>query len=221
MISPVFDTQSDAASQLNAIVQSCNAAFVWTGAQLTIVPYGDQDLSANGAKSTAPSSPLFSLTDDDFLQENGQDPVQCSRTRPSDQMNSVRFEFLDRSHDYNGSIVEAKNQAAIEAYGLRGEQPEQMHHFCDAHAAKFAATLKLQRQSVRNVYSFTLGWRYCLLDPMDIVEITDSGLGLDQQWVRILSLEEDDNGNLKITAEEYLGGTGHGAALRFRAGIAL
>jgi hypothetical protein len=207
MISPVFDTQSDAAGQLNAIVQSCNAELVWSGSLLTIVPYGDQDLSANGATYTAPSAPLFSLTDDDFLYEQGQDPVQCSRARPSDQMNAIRFEFLDRAHSYNANIVEAKNQAAIEAYGLRGEQPEQMHHFCDAGVAKKAATLKLQRQSVRNTYSFTLGWRYCLLDPMDIVEITDPVLGLDRQWVRILTLEEDENGNIKVTAEEYLGGT--------------
>jgi len=218
VISAVFDTQSDAASQLNGIVQSCNSEFVWSGTALTIVPYGDQSVGTDPHKYDPPAAPLFSLTDDDFLQDNGQDPVQCSRTRPSDQMNSIRFEFLDRSHDYNGSIVEAKNQAAIEAYGLRGEQPEQMHHFCDANAAKLAATLKLQRQSVRNVYSFTLGWRYCLLDPMDIVEITDSGLGLDRQWVRILSLEEDDSGNIRVTAEEYLGGTGHAPLYDFEPG---
>ena len=218
VISPVFDTQSDAASQLNAIVQSCNAEFVWSGSQLTIVPYGDQDLSANDSSYRAPAAPLFSLTDDDFLCEHGQEPVQCSRARPSDQMNAIRFEFLDRSNDYNANIVEAKNQAAIEAYGLRGEKPEQAHHFCDSNAAKISATLKLQRQSVRNVYSFTLGWRYCLLDPMDIVEITDSGLGLNQQWVRILSLEEDDNGNIKVTAEEYLGGTGHAPLYDFEPG---
>ncbi len=218
VISPVFNTQSDAASQLNAIVQSCNAEFVWTGTVLTIVPYGDQTVTANGHSYTAPSAPLFSLTDDDFICGQGQDPVQCSRTRPSDQMNAVRFEFLDRDRAYNANIVEAKNQAAIEAYGLRGEQPESMHHFCDAAAAKLAATLKLQRQSVRNIYTFTLGWRYCLLDPMDIVEITDAGLGVDQQWVRIQSLEEDENGDIQVTAEEYLGGAGSAPLYDFEPG---
>jgi len=218
VVSPVFDTQSDAASLLNGIVQSCNAEFVWSGTTLTIVPYGDHDLSANGASYTAPAAPLYSLTDDDFLDGGGQDPVQCSRTRPSDQMNAIRLEWLNRTNDYNPEIAEAKNQAAIEAYGLRGDQPAQAHHFCDANAATLAATLKLQRQSVRNVYTFTLGWRYCLLDPMDIVEISDSGLGLTQQWVRILSLEEDDNGDIQVTAEEYLGGTGHAPLYAFESG---
>lgn len=218
VVSPVFDTQSDAASRLNDLVQSCNAEFVWSGTTLTIVPYGDHDLSANGGAYTAPSAPLYSLTDDDFLDGGGQDPVQCSRARPSDQMNAIRLEWLNRANDYNAEIAEAKNQAAIEAYGLRGGQPAQAHHFCDVNAATLAATLKLQRQSVRNVYTFTLGWRYCLLDPMDIVEISDSGLGLTQQWVRILSLEEDDNGDIQVTAEEYLGGTGHAPLYAFESG---
>ena len=134
------------------------------------------------------------------------DPVQCSRKRPSDAWNSVKLEWLDSVDQYNAEIVEAKDQAAIEAYGLRTDQSSQSHQFCDLSAATMAATLKLQRQAVRNVYNFTLGWRYCLLDPMDIVEITDPGLGLSNQWVRILSLEEDDNGNIAVTAEEYLGG---------------
>jgi hypothetical protein len=218
VISPIFNTQSDAASQLNTIVQSLNSEFVWSGSSLTIVPYGDESITANGHTYTAPSASLFSLTDADFLYQQGQDPVQCTRARPSDQMNAVQFEFLDRARGYNSNIVQAKNQAAIEAYGLRGEQPESMHHFCDSNAAKLAATLKLQRQSVRNVYSFTLGWRYCLLDPMDIVDITDSGLGLNQQWVRILSLQEDDNGNIAVTAEEYLGGTGGAPLYDFEPG---
>ncbi len=218
VISPLFNTQQAAASQLNQIVQDCNAEFVWSGATLTIVPYGDQNLSANGASYTAPSTPLFSLTDDDFLIDGTNDPVQCSRARPSDQMNSVKLEWLNRANQYNIEIVEAKDQAAIELYGLRADQPKQSHHFCDKNAATMSATLQLQRQAVRNQYSFTLGWRYCLLDPMDIVEITDSALGLAQQWVRIVSMEEDDNGNIKITAEDFLGGTGTAPLYSFQHG---
>jgi hypothetical protein len=218
VISPVFDTQSDAASALNKIVRDCNSEFVWSGRTLTVVPYGDQSVTANGATYTAPSAPLYSLNDNDFLDTGDGDPVQCSRKRPSDAWNSIKLEWLNRSNQYNAEIVEAKDQAAIEAYGLRADQPSQSHQFCNLSAATMAATLKLQRQAVRNVYSFTLGWRYCLLDPMDIVEITDPGLGLANQWVRILSLEEDENGNIAVTAEEYLDGTGAAPLYSYAAG---
>lgn len=218
VISPLFNTQQDAASQLNTLVQDCNAEFVWSGATLTIVPYGDRSVVANGASYTAPSAALYSLTDEDFLDGGSGDPVQCSRARPSDRMNSVKLEWLNRGNRYTVEVVEAKDLAAIQVYGLRTDQPKQSHHFCDKAAATMSATLRLQRQAVRNVYRFTLGWRYCLLDPMDIVEITDAALGLQQQWVRIVSIEEDENGNLDVTAEEYLGGAGGAPLYSFQEG---
>jgi len=218
VVSPLFDTQQDAATQVNQIVQDCNSEFVWSGSTLTIVPYGDQALSANGGTYTPPTAALYSLTDDDFLDTGSGDPVQCSRARPSDQMNSVKIEWLNRSNHYNIEVVEADDLAAIQLYGLRTDQPSQSHWFCNIAAATLSATLQLQRQRVRNVYTFTLGWKYCLLDPMDIIEITDEAMGLSQQWVRIVSIEEDDNGNLKITAEEYLGGTGGAPLYSFQTG---
>jgi hypothetical protein len=219
VISPLFDTQQDAATTLNDIVQQTNAEFVWSGGQLTVVPYGDMALAANGAVYAPPTEALYSLTDDDFLDDGGAgDPVQLVRARPSDRMNSIKLEWLNRANQYNPEIVEAKDQAAIEIYGLRSNQSQQSHYFCNLAAATMSATLQLQRQAVRNQYSFTLGWKYCLLDPMDIVEITDANLGLNQQWVRILSIEEDDNGNLKITAEEYLGGAGGAPLYSYQTG---
>jgi len=71
------------------------------------------------------------------------------------------------------------------------------------------AQLILQRQLyIRNTYKFKLSFEYCLLEPMDIVTITDSGIGLDHVAVRIRDIEEDDDGLLTITAEEFAAGTG-------------
>ena len=47
--------------------KATNSAFVWSSGTLTLVPYGDTDITANGYTYTAPSSPLYDLTDDDFL----------------------------------------------------------------------------------------------------------------------------------------------------------
>ena len=55
------------------------------------------------------------------------------------------------------------------------------------------------------MFKFKLGWRYCLLEPMDIVLITDATLGLDGAPVRITEIAEDDNGELTVTAEEIPG----------------
>ena len=223
-ISPVFSQSEDAASLLDDIVTQCNSAFVWSGNVLNIVPYGDVALAANGAGYDPPAAPLFDLTDDDFIAADGEDPVTVDRARPADQQNAMGLEYLNRINAYNPDLVWSRDEASISVFGLQqSTSPASAHYFCDPNAAQISCTLQLARKAVRNNYSFRLGWRYAMLDPMDIVSITDAALGLDQQWVRILSVEEqewsgDDGGVLAITAEDYLNGTGAAALYNFQQG---
>ena len=82
--------------------------------------------------------------------------------------------------------------------------------------APIVAQLLLQRGLLyRNTYSFQLGWKYCLLEPMDLVAISDSRLGLANQTVRITSVVEDEEGTLSITAEDFFGATGGATAVLY------
>ena len=224
-ISPAYAEQKQAAQMLDDIASFTNSAFVWSSGVLSLVPYGDEALSANGYSFTPPSAPLYDLGDDDFLDNSAtgsaassNDPVLVTRLRPADALNDIRLEFLDRGNQYNAGVVEASDQAAIDLYGLRSEPPQQAHLFADQGAARQAAQLRLQRQAVRNTYQFTLDQRYILLDPMDIVTLTDARLGLDRQWVRITEITENDDGTLLFTAEDYLAGTGSAATYSFASG---
>ncbi|HLI13469.1 MAG TPA: phage tail protein [Alphaproteobacteria bacterium] len=234
VISQAYTEQRAGSRWIQELLDATNSAAVWSSGLLTIVPYGDQPASANGASYTPPSQPLYSLGDDDFLNFSGRrsqngptpesgrnaDPVQMLRKRPADQLNNVKLEYLDAGNDYNPAIAEAKDEAAIETYGLRTSDTRQAHFFTIAAAARLSAQLQLQRQQVRNQYTFYLGPKYMLLDPMDIVAISDPGLGLADQWVRILDIQEEADPasaagglalagyRLKVTAEDYLAGTG-------------
>lgn len=207
-ISAAYTEQASAESMISDILKYTNSAAFSSEGLLKIVPYGDQALSANGHSYTPPSAPEYDLTDDDFIAADDEDPVRLRRERPADRLNSIKLEFLNRDNEYNTEIVEAKNQAAIDLYGLRDEPAQQAHIFADSDAAQMAAQLLLQREEVVNVYEFTVPDRYMLLDPMDIVTITDTRLGLDHQWVRIRKIEEEDDGALRMEAEEYMSGTG-------------
>ena len=105
--------------------------------------------------------------------------------------------------------VEARDQAQIELYGPRIGSTIQAHEICDPTVVGATiAQLVLQRALyVRASFTFKLSWEYCLLDPMDIVTISDANLGLSNYLVRILSIEEDDRGVLTVTAEEVTAGT--------------
>jgi len=208
VVSPKLDSQQQCSQTLSDLVTLTNSEVVWNGSVLTIVPYGDQAITANGATYTPPSAPLFDLTDDDFMPADGEDPVQLTIKRPCDAYNKISLEFVDRANAYNTDLAEAKGQAEIDLYGVVAEEGVQAHQFCDRGVAKMAAQLRLQRQYVYNNYQFKLGIQWLILDAMDIVTISNDRLGLDRQWVRIKEISEDSDNVLTITAEEYLAGTG-------------
>lgn len=228
-ISPQYTTQTQASQILDDIARYTNSEFVWSSGLLTLVPRGDQAITANGHTYTPPGAAQFDLGDDDFMPQSGgsaggssasDDPVLLTRKRPADVLNNIQLEFLNRANSYNPEIVEASDQSLIDLFGKRSTGSQDAHIFCDAAAARLSAQLMLQRNVLRNLYTFTLDQRYVVLDPMDIVTLTDATLGLSRAPVRILEITEDDNGNLQFVAEDYLGGVGSAAAYSFGQGAA-
>ena len=134
------------------------------------------------------------------------DPVHIQRSSPADADNLIRLECLDRGAWYNSTIVEVSDQVAVDTYGLRAQSSVNARSFADPSTAYTAAQLLLQRSLLyRNTYSFQLGWKYILLEPMDLLQITDSRLGISALTVRITAVEEDEEGTLTVTAEDWFG----------------
>ena len=125
-------------------------------------------------------------------------------------MNYVALECLDRAYGYNTQIVEVFDQASVDLYGVRKDTSIKARAICDpALCGQVVAQLVLQRNlAYRNTYTFRLGWTFCLLEPMDLVAISDSYLGLVNQVVRITSVVEDQEGTLTFTAEDWFGAVG-------------
>jgi hypothetical protein len=76
-------------------------------------------ITGNGVTFTPNVTPLYNLTDDDFIAGDGEDPVRVTRRPQSDVYNMVQVEFDNRAYDYNGDIAEAKDQNSIELYLLK------------------------------------------------------------------------------------------------------
>lgn len=203
-LSPAYTEQGEAQRNISELLEQTNSAAVFSQGRLKIIPYGDGSYSGNGAVYVADNKAIYDLTDDDFIVSGAQDPVKVERKTNADAFNQIQVEYLDRNNDYNVAIAEVKDQANIEQYGLRPKDAIKMHGICDAKVAQKVAQQLLQRALyVRNEYEFKLGWKYCLLEPMDIVTLTDAGLGLNKTPVRITEIEEDEEGVLSIKAEDY------------------
>ncbi|WP_374308827.1 phage tail protein [Methylocella sp.] len=224
--SPVLSNQETANAILTRWLQLANTAAVWSGGKLKFIPYGDQ--ATSGALTSgeifafAPNATaVYSLDDNDFLAAQDGDPVEVSRVDPNELRNWVSLEILQRSNDYDATPVEAWDQNHIESFGLRKAPSITAHEICDVSVAQRCAQLILQRGLyVRNTYAFKLSFEYCLLEPMDIVELNDPGLGLVGAPVRIVSIEEDDEGALSVTAEECPAGTATAVAYPIEGGTA-
>lgn len=220
LCSPAYTQQRSAAEIVEELARIGNAGLVWSEGRLKVVPYADQPVSHTPFRSGGGPNPqccqlgdsvtyepdvapVYDLTHDDFLAPPGTDPVRVRRKRQADAFNAVQVECLDRSNEYNVYVAEARDQANIDRYGLRVMEPVTLHAICDVAIARNVAQIRLQRELyVRNTYQFTLGWRYGRLEPMDIVTLTEPGLGLEQTLVRIVSVDENEDGELAIEAED-------------------
>jgi hypothetical protein len=209
LFSPLIKEQRPTAEIINEIIMAANGAFVWSEGYLKIKPYGDTDLNGTspfaGISYTANTTPVYSLTDNDFMSKKNEDPIRVIRKPRNDTYNQISIEYVDSStNQYNPSIVEVKDDADIEQFGLRKKDTIKMHFITNKDTAQMVAQLILQKNlSIVNKYQFVLGWRYCLLEPMDLVNITDSNLGFNQKTVRITSISENDQGLLTIEAEDF------------------
>ncbi|MBB4200683.1 hypothetical protein CCR94_21525 [Rhodoblastus sphagnicola] len=207
-ISPVLNTQETASSILSRWLHLTNSTAVWSAGLLRILPYGDGVVTGGSAtlqKTWTPNLvPIYDLTDEDFLDVAGEDPIKITRSDPYAAYNQQAIEIQARSDSYNTGPIVAFDQGAINRFGRRTGSTIAAHEICDALAAQTSAQLILQRGLyIRNTYSFKLSMEFCLLDPMDLVTLSDPALGLNKTVVRITDIEEDSEGALTVTAEEF------------------
>lgn len=203
-ISPVMTNQEMASSVITRWLQLTNSTAVWSGGQLKFVPYGDASTTANGWTYTPDVTPIYALTDEDFVHSQGEDPVKITRKDPFSLPNWLSVETTARSDFYNTGPISVWDQNAIDEFGLRVGSTVTAHEICDPGIAQTAVQLILQRELyIRRTFEFKLSAEFCLLDPMDLVALTDPLIGLNGTVVRITDIEEDDSGILSVTAEEF------------------
>lgn len=225
MISPLVTEQRAASDFLLEWTTGTNSEFVSRQGLLTVVPYGDQNLSGNGSDYTAPgfagdSVGTYHISDADYVLGKGggsvpDSPVVVTRKRLEDSDNTIQISYLDGengANSYNPATVDAKNDALINIYGNKTKPQVNLNMFTEKAAALQAAQLLLGRELVLNTYEFTVTSKYILLDPMDLIEITDNILGIQNLPVRIKEIKENDDYSLTILAEDYLQGAANSPA---------
>ena len=212
-LSPTLNSLETASSILSRWLQLTNSTAIWSGGLLKVIPLGDSAVTGNGVTFTPTTTPLYSLTDEDFIYSQGEDPVQIARSDPYSLPNWQSLEIQSRLDNYNTGPVTVWDQSMIDRFGLRVGSTVTAHEICDVGIAQTSGQLILQRALyIRDTFKFKLGPEFCLLEPMDLVQLTDPLIGLNVATVRITDIDEDDTGLLTVTAEEFPGGVATGVA---------
>jgi hypothetical protein len=213
-MSLLMDKQQPAVRWVEEIGLLTVSALFWSSGRLRVVPYSTSYVDDNGATWAPNLTPIYDLTDDDYLSWSSgatrsvgeKDPVLIKRSDVSQLTNWLTVEILDRNNWYNPSVQPPVfDQASIELYGVRSSSSIQAHEVCNPTVGYNVASTMLHRKLyLRNTYQFRVGWRHMLLEPMDVVTLTDTVSGLAKQSVRIVEVQEDEGGALTMTAEDLV-----------------
>lgn len=202
-LSPVLSDQKEAGSYLDQWTKITNTAIVWTGYSLRFVPYCYEAVAGNGVTFVPNVTPTYTLNDDDYVAQFN--PVQVSRKDPSDCKNQLKILYSNRANNYNDAPEPWEDQGLIEQFGkLPDSDFTAKEVTVQAMAVKVVTLLGKRGAYLRNTYTFTLGPAHVLVEPMELLQVYDPQLGLVN--VQITKMEETDEGNFNITADEISAG---------------
>lgn len=223
--SPVLDSQEQISQIIDRWASLSNTWIFWSGGALKFVPLGDSAITNNGVTYTPNLTIQFALTYDDLIatrvKQGAQSgdgasktgdggPIQVTRADPADCPNHVKIEIKDRGNAYNTAPVEWQDQALVDQFGQIDSTVTTAHEICELGIAGTCAQLIGQRAAyIRNTYAFKVGYEIgSLLEPGDLVSLTEPHIGLAAFPVRVRSADEDESGNWSVVAEEFPGAIG-------------
>lgn len=207
LFSPAITTQLSGLALVAKFAELTNSAPVWSSGRLKLVPYGDAVQTGNGRTYTPNITPVYDLGDDQFVTARAGDPVVTVTRKPgADAYNHVRIKFSNAANQYNAEIAECKDQTDIDTNGIRSMSILDAPWVTSYTVARNIAQLLLQRSLyVRASYAFKLPANYALLEPMDLVTLTDPSQGLALTAVRITKVTEAGaaGGSIQLEAEDF------------------
>lgn len=209
-LSPALVQQETGLTILDRWTTITNTAMCWTGSSLKLIPYGDEVVTAHGVTYLPPTEVCYAIGDADYRQDKGEDPITVSRSDPSDAYNRIDMTIRDRNNAYNQVPAPWFDDNAISLYGLKENTSYQALEICEPAIGVICVALYGQRQLYnRKTYKFGLTPQYDLLEPMDVITVSDPKIGTVA--VRLTEIDEDDNDWLMCTAEEFTGALGSAA----------
>lgn len=204
-----MNSQQAASDWLNTLYAAADAAPVFMGFKLFSIPYSEVSAVGNGAIYTSPtaSGPVASLSDlnGDFVGSSV--PIKVDTTARVDQPNVLQMQCINRSSNYNPSLVEQPDAASISLFGIRKQDPITNNAVQDVSVARMLLGIQVRTlQYGSDNYTFTVSAKWSLLSPMDLILVTDTLAAIFNEPVRITSMVEQADLSFECEATPFVYG---------------
>jgi hypothetical protein len=165
-----MSSQQAASDYLTTLGQAADLAYVFAGFKLFSIPLSEVSAVGNGAIYNAPTAggPLYNLSTEngDFVATGSTPPIQLATADRVDQDNVLQMQCLNRTSNYNPTVVSQPDQGSIAVYGIRKGDPIQNYAVQDVTVARQLLGIAVRKlQYGGDVYTFTLAAKWCLLAP--------------------------------------------------------
>lgn len=193
--SEAFSNQRKCADVISELLKLLNCYMFWSVDRFKIVVRDDRQRGTWIPNRQV----LYALTEDDFIKSAGA-CVTFSRKDSSERYNRFGVSFVNRNNAYEKETVFFEDVESIKKEGIKAASTVEAAWFHSKERAVKIAEMLARTNKVENTkYTFKLDWSYNL-EPGDLVSLTDSAIGLENQVAMVESVTEDARGNLTITA---------------------
>ncbi len=194
--SDAFSSQKKAQEVIAEILELTNTYMFWSVDRFKFVVRDDVARGDWSPNTTV----MYDITADDFIKQMGGAPVIFKRKDSTEIYNYITVNFLNRANEYEEESVSYQDISSIKTYGIRSKSYDAKWYHTKERALKYAQMKTRIAQTEANQYTMKLPWKYCRLEPGDLLRITDEAIGFDGQIVMVSEVTEDKTGILTVTA---------------------
>lgn len=190
-----FSNQKKAQEVIAELLELTNTYMFWSVDRFKFVPRDDVKRG-----TWEPNTEVIYDIDADELISQGGAPVVFKRKDSTEIYNYVTVNFLNRANDYEEESVSFQDIASIKTYGVRSVSYDAKWLHTKERALKYAQMKTRLAQTECNQYTLKLPWKYCRLEPGDLIRITDEAIGIKGQVAMVSEVTEASNGLITVTA---------------------
>ena len=190
-----FASQRKAQEVIAELLEITNTYMFWSVDRFKFVPRDDVQRGTWKPDTEI----IYDIDADELISQNGA-PVVFRRKDSAEIYNYVTVNFLNRANDYEEESVSFQDIASIKAYGVRSVSYDAKWLHTKERALKYAQMKTRLAQIECNQYTLKLPWKYCRLEPGDLIRITDEAIGIKGQVAMVSEVTEANDGLITVTA---------------------